>query len=122
LLFGAATAAMSLCAAVAMTEGPIAAYSALAVGLFNSIMFPTIFSITLERARAPKPATSGLLCLAIVGGAALPYAVGKIADLATLSIAFAAPALAYAAIAAFAGMAASSRNRPDIRERPLPVR
>jgi FHS family L-fucose permease-like MFS transporter len=122
LLLGAATAAMSLCAAVAMTEGPIAAYSALAVGLFNSIMFPTIFSITLERARSPKPATSGLLCLAIVGGAALPYAVGKIADLATLSIAFAAPALAYAAIAAFAGMAASSHNRSDMRERPLPVR
>lgn len=104
LLLLAASAASLLCLVVALLGGPVAGYAALAVGLFNSIMFPTIFTISLERSRASQAATSGLLCLAIVGGAMLPYIVGRMADQASLTASFMVPMLAYGVIAVF-GMA-----------------
>ena len=109
LLTIAAAAAMALSVAVVLLPGPTGAYAALAIGLFNSIMFPTIFSLTLERSSASVPATSGLLCVAIVGGAALPYIVGKIADAQSIPAAFVVPAVAYAVVAAFAVAAARAR-------------
>lgn len=109
LLTVATAVAALLCAVVAMSDGPVAAYSALAVGLFNSIMFPTIFTITLERSGASQASTSGLLCVAIVGGAILPFAVGRSADASSLTLAFLIPMLAYLIIAAFAVAAARTR-------------
>ncbi len=110
LLLGCAAAmAALLCVTVVLTDGLIAACAALAVGLFNSIMFPTIFTLTLERAGVARSSTSGLLCLAIVGGAILPYSVGMIADNVNLSIAFIVPMLAYAIITLFAMLAARAR-------------
>lgn len=109
LLFAAVVAGL-LCLIGAVTVGPVAAFATLAVGLFNSIMFPTIFSLTLERSSAPRSSTSGLLCLAIAGGAIIPFAVGWIADHATLSAALLVPMVAYGAIAAFA--AAARRRAP----------
>ena len=91
-----------LCVTVFATSGPIAGYAALAIGLFNSVMFPTIFSITLERSGVSQSATSGLLCLAIFGGALLPVAVGAVADQFGLNAAFAVPLVGYAVIASFA--------------------
>lgn len=102
LLLFCATIACSLCVTVAFTTGPVAGYAALAVGLFNSIMFPTIFTITLERSGVAQSSTSGLLCLAIVGGAILPAAFGLIGDKVSLSLAFLVPMIAYAIIAHFA--------------------
>lgn len=102
LLCGCALMAAGLSAMVTGLSGTVAGMAALSIGLFNSIMFPTIFSITLERSSASQSATSGLLCLAIVAGALLPLLVGVIADWLTLSLAFAVPALAYLAIGAFA--------------------
>ena len=75
-----ALGAALLCLAVTQLHGSTAAYLALSIGLFNSIMFPVIFTLTLERSTAAPAATSGLLCLAIVGGAILPYIYGLIAD------------------------------------------
>jgi MFS transporter, FHS family, L-fucose permease len=109
LLTIAAIVAATLCAIVAMSDGPLAAYSALAVGLFNSIMFPTIFTITLERSGVSQASTSGLLCVAIVGGAVLPFAVGRFADASSLSLSFVIPLMAYAMIAVFATLAAHAR-------------
>lgn len=63
------------------TFGVIAMFSILAVGLFNSIMFPTIFTLTLEGLGDLKPQASGLLCMAIVGGAIIPPAYGYLTDL-----------------------------------------
>lgn len=97
-----------LCLAVVATHGPVAGYAALAIGLFNSIMFPTIFTITLERSGVSQSSTSGLLCLAIFGGALLPVAVGTIADRFGLASSFVIPLAAYAFIAFFA--AAASRG------------
>ena len=109
LLVGCAAVAALLSLLAFLLEGPVAAYCALGVGLFNSIMFPTIFSITLERSNAPSSSTSGLLCMAIVGGAILPYFAGQVADLGGLHMAFVVPAVAYLGIVAFA--AAASRYR-----------
>ncbi|MEQ1689210.1 MAG: MFS transporter [Sphingopyxis sp.] len=115
LLLSAAAVATGLCATVALSGGAIAAFAALGVGLFNSIMFPTIFTITLERSGVSQSSTSGLLCLAIVGGAALPYAVGRFADNASLTLAFLVPMGAYALIALFAAMAARVHGHSTAR-------
>ncbi|QNJ97769.1 sugar MFS transporter [Constantimarinum furrinae] len=60
--------------------GMMAMWSILAVGLFNSIMFPTIFALTLEGLGDLKPQASGLLCMAIVGGAVIPPLYGFLTD------------------------------------------
>ena len=82
--------------------GEIAGVAALAIGFFNSIQFPTIFSLTLERSQAPTAPTSGLLCTAIVGGAILPVMAGYTADHVGLTLAFLIPSVSYVVIAIFA--------------------
>ena len=62
------------------SSGLVAMWSILAVGLFNSIMFPTIFTLTIEGQGDLKPQASGLLCTAIVGGAIIPPLYGLLAD------------------------------------------
>jgi MFS transporter, FHS family, L-fucose permease len=106
LLSAAAAVAAVLCLAVKLTPGALAGVAALCIGLMNSIMFPVIFTLTLERTSASRAATSGLLCMAIVGGAFLPRLVGIIADVAGLRTAYVVPMLAYACISVFAIAAA----------------
>ena len=109
---------------VLAVDGPVAGYAALAIGLFNSIMFPTIFTITLERSGVSQSATSGLLCLAIFGGALLPIAVGRIADTFGLSASFVIPLAAYAFIAFFAvaarGTGVTVMSEPQAGASPIP--
>lgn len=107
LLTIAATCAATLCFVVTQVPGGIGGYVALTIGVLNSIMFPVIFTLTLERSSAPASATSGLLCTAIVGGAALPLVAGRIADLSgSLTPAFFVPMLGYVGVAIFAVIAA----------------
>jgi FHS family L-fucose permease-like MFS transporter len=75
-------------------------------------MFPTIFTITLERAGVSQASTSGLLCVAIVGGAILPYGVGQMADQSSLTLSFLIPMLAYAVIAIFGLLSQGSKVDP----------
>ncbi|MDC3079391.1 sugar MFS transporter [Flavobacteriaceae bacterium] len=63
------------------TLGIVSMISILAVGLFNSIMFPTIFSLSLEGLDNLKPQASGILCTMIVGGAIIPPLYGYMTDL-----------------------------------------
>jgi FHS family L-fucose permease-like MFS transporter len=109
LLAIAAAVASLLCLIVSQVGGEIAAGAAIAVGLFNSIMFPVIFTVTLERSTASSAATSGLLCMAIVGGAILPVIAGLIADSAGLHAAFLLPMAAYAFISLIAMAASKAR-------------
>jgi len=113
LLTVAAAVAALLCLTVMLTPGALAGAAALSIGLMNSIMFPVIFTLTLERSTASRAATSGLLVMAIVGGAFLPRLVGVLADFAGLRAAYAVPMLAYACISAFA--IAASRVTPVAR-------
>ncbi|WP_404338251.1 MFS transporter [Sphingomonas sp. MMS12-HWE2-04] len=106
-LFTAIAAAM--CLYVFAVGGVSAGFVALAIGLFNSIMFPVIFTLTLERSTASQESTSGLLCTAIVGGAVLPLAVGKVADLHGYAFALIVPALCYAVLCGFAIAAGKAR-------------
>lgn len=82
--------------------GQHSGYAALGVGLFNSIMFPTIFTLTLERAGVSQSSTSGLLVLAISLGGIVPFLVARLADTVSLTSAFVVPALVYAMILLFA--------------------
>ncbi len=81
--------------------GAVAGWALLAVGLFNSIMFPTIFSLSLKGLGAKTAEGSGLLCMAIVGGAVLPLATGALADATTIATALAIPIICYVVIAIF---------------------
>ena len=110
--------AAALCLIVTQTTGVTAAYCAIAIGFFNSIMFPTIFTLTLERSTAPIPATSGLLVFGIIGGAILPPVAGLIADNATtLNPVFYVPLIGYLLLVAFA--VGASRKKPHDREAPV---
>jgi len=116
LIFNTAVAA-TLCLVVTQTSGATAAYAAIAIGFFNSIMFPTIFTLTLERSTAPVPATSGLLVFGIIGGAILPPVAGQIADnSATLNPVFYVPLIGYILLVgfAFAASRARIRNAPAV--------
>src|SRR5690606_18206639 len=62
------------------TYGLVSMWSILAVGLFNSIMFPTIFALTIDGLGDLKPQASGLLCMAIFGGAVIPPMFGFLTD------------------------------------------
>ncbi len=94
--------AVAMCLYVAFVGGVGAGFVALAIGLFNSIMFPVIFTLTLERSTASEAATSGLLCTAIFGGAVIPLIVGLVSGALGHGAAFVVPALCYAALCAFA--------------------
>ena len=97
----AAAGAGALALIAAGAHGPLAGWALLAVGLMNSIMFPTIFSLALEGLGARTPEGSGLLCMAIVGGAIVPVIGGLVADATTLAVALAVPVACYAAIGVF---------------------
>lgn len=108
-LFTAMAAAM--CLYVMTVGGTGAGFVALAIGLFNSIMFPVIFTLTLERSRAATEATSGLLCTAIIGGAFLPLATGKLADVTqSFTASFLVPAICYVLLMIFAFLAGAARK------------
>ncbi|MDB6083242.1 MAG: glucose transporter, partial [Gammaproteobacteria bacterium] len=85
----------------ANATGPVSAWSLLAIGLFNSIMFPTIFSLASEGLGKRTAEGSGVICMAIVGGAIVPLIAGKAADLWGLKAALWVPAACYFGIFAF---------------------
>ncbi|MBU0559426.1 MAG: sugar MFS transporter [Bacteroidetes bacterium] len=81
------------------TSGPVAMWSILSVGLFNSIMFPTIFTLAIDGLGKHTGQASGILCTAIVGGALLPVLQGYFADNIGIQMAFFIPVLCYVYIA-----------------------
>jgi FHS family L-fucose permease-like MFS transporter len=86
----------------AVTTGTLSGYSLLAIGLMNSIMFPTIFALASEKLGSRTADGSGIINVAIFGGAVVPLATGAIADVSgSLAVALALPALCYAIIAGF---------------------
>jgi FHS family L-fucose permease-like MFS transporter len=90
-----------LVAVSGLSVGMVAAVSILAIGLFNSIMFPTIFTLAIEELGEETPQGSGLLCLAIVGGAIIPLLTGVMADRFGLPHALFVPVICYIWILAY---------------------
>jgi len=77
------------------STGDVAMWSILAVGFFNSIMFPTIFTLAVKGLGSMTSKGSGLVCQAIVGGALIPLVQGVAADSIGIQLSFIVPMLCY---------------------------
>ena len=98
VLSGAAAIVVTLLTISANTQGPISGWSLLAIGLFNSIMFPTIFTLASDGLGRRAAEGSGVICMAIVGGALVPPLTGRAADIWGLKQALIVPAVCYIGI------------------------
>jgi len=96
-----AAAAFCLVVSSMSLSGDSAGWTMLAVGLFNSVMFPLIFALTSEGLGARIAEGAGLCCVAIVGGAIVPVFTGSLADATNLTTAFVVPAICYVGILSF---------------------
>jgi FHS family L-fucose permease-like MFS transporter len=94
LAFNAAVAAL-LVLATMLTFGHVALWSVVAIGLFNSIMFPNIFTLGIEKFGPLTGKVSSLLVMAIVGGAIIPLAQGALADHIGVHHAYVLPLVCY---------------------------
>lgn len=102
LLGGFALAVVVLLGITVTTSGGVATWAVVSIGVFNSIMFPTIFALAIARLGALTGQASSLLVMAIVGGAVIPLAMGWLADNHGLQLSFLLPVLCYAYIAFYA--------------------
>ena len=108
----AALVAAILVAASMLTLGHVAMWTIIAVGLFNSVMFPTIFTLAIEGLGPLTGDGSGLLVAAIIGGAIIPELQGLLADRIGIHHAFFLPILCYFYIAFYGFI--GSHKRPAI--------
>lgn len=101
LAFNASMAILLLFVTV-LTDGSLAMWAVLSIGLFNSIMFPTIFSLAVKGLGKHTSQASGIICLAIVGGAIVPLLQGMIADYIGVHLAYIMPVICYIYIGYYA--------------------
>jgi MFS transporter, FHS family, L-fucose permease len=101
VLAAVAAAVVALLLISATSTGAVSGWSLLAVGLFNSIMFPTIFTLASEGLGSRAAEGSGIICMAIVGGAIVPRITGIAADHWDLKLALTVPAVCYCIILIF---------------------
>ncbi len=99
-VFSLCTSALALVTVV--LSGHVAMWAILSVGFFNSIMFPTIFTLGVKKLGKHTPQGSGALCVGIVGGALVPILSGAVADIANIQISFIVPAVCYLYITFYA--------------------
>jgi len=99
VLFFNASVAVTLIFIAVFTSGTLAMIAILFVGLCNSIMFPTIFSLAIQGLGKHTSQGSGILCLAIVGGAIIPLFQGFLADNIGVQLSFLLPIVCYVFIA-----------------------
>ena len=105
----AALAAFTLVTTTILTHGHLAMFALLAVGICNSIMFPSIFTLGIQGLGSLTSKGSSVMIAAIVGGAIIPLATGKLADRIGLHAAFLLPAICYVYITCL-GFAAMRRK------------
>jgi FHS family L-fucose permease-like MFS transporter len=111
LMFHALGAAV-LVLVTMLATGSTAMWSVIAVGLFNSIMFPTIFTIAIDGLGKHTGQGSGILCMAIVGGALIPVIQGALADRIGIHHCFIIPVACYLYIAWY-GVAGHPVKKPS---------
>jgi len=110
----AAIAVITLLTISANTVGVASGWSLLSIGLFNSIMFPTIFTLANEGLGTRAAEGSGVICMAIVGGAIVPLVTGNAADLWGLKHALVVPAACYFTILSFGWFARRPLSAPRL--------
>jgi FHS family L-fucose permease-like MFS transporter len=113
LLAIVASGALALVAISMLTNGYLAVGSILLVGLFNSIMFPTIFTLAIAGLGPLTGEGSGLLIMAIVGGAAIPVIQGMMADKVGIHHAFILPLACYVYVAYYGLVGSKIRHLHD---------
>jgi FHS family L-fucose permease-like MFS transporter len=100
---------------IAMTSvGHTAMWVMLAIGLFNSIMFPTIFALAIDGLGAHTGEGSGVLCMAIVGGAIVPRLQGWVADSIGILNSYVVPAICYLYVAFYGLKGYRPSSRPAV--------
>jgi FHS family L-fucose permease-like MFS transporter len=103
LLLGGFAVSTSVLVAISMlSSGHVALWSIILVGFFNSIMFPSIFTLGVAELGPLTGDGSGVMIMAIVGGALIPLAQGAIADRIGIHHAFFLPVICYVYILFFA--------------------
>ena len=115
-LFAACAGALLL--TTMLSHAALAMWSVIAIGLFNSIMFPTIFTVAIEKLGLLTSKASSLLVMGIVGGAVVPLAQGWLSDIIGIQHAFVLPLLCYGFIAWYA--LRGSRLDPALAAAPQP--
>ncbi|MGZ3764053.1 MAG: L-fucose:H+ symporter permease [Mucilaginibacter sp.] len=85
-----------------MVDGNFSVYAVMAIPFFMSIMFPTIFSLSIRGLGEKTKLGSSLLIMGIVGGAVIPLALGKVSDLSSIRVAYLIPLICFAYIFYFA--------------------
>jgi MFS transporter, FHS family, L-fucose permease len=98
----AALVASALVCTSMLTYGHVAMWSIILVGLFNSVMFPSIFTLAIDKLGPLTGDGSGALIMAIVGGAIIPVIQGVLADRIGIHHAFIFPAICYLYIVYYA--------------------
>ena len=98
----AALAACLLVSTSMLTFGSVAMWTIILVGFFNSVMFPSIFTLGIAELGTLTGDGSGLLVMAIVGGAIIPVIQGALADRIGIHHAFVLPIICYLYIAFYA--------------------
>ena len=114
VLAAVAAGAIALILLSANSTGLVSGWALLAIGLMNSIMFPTIFTLASEGLGPRAAQGSGVIATAIVGGAIVPWMTGRLADVGGLRLSLVLPAGCYLIIAAF-GVYARRSGRPAAR-------
>jgi FHS family L-fucose permease-like MFS transporter len=99
-----------LLAAAVMTTGMLSVYALVGVQFFMSIMFPTIFALSIRGLGAKTKMGSSLVIMAIVGGAVFPVIMGQVSDVSTIQIAYIVPAVCFLVVLYFAVRNNSIKN------------
>lgn len=102
LLFGTSLIAALISAIIAITASPLGFWLLIPLQFFMSILFPTIFSLSVSSLKQAPPMASSLLIMSIVGGAFFPLAMGAISDEFGLNIAYIIPAICFLPVCFFA--------------------
>jgi MFS transporter, FHS family, L-fucose permease len=108
-----------ICAAVGIAfSGLPAVFAIVLVGFFNSIMFPTIFALSLKNLGPLTKRASSFLVMSIIGGGLIPPVMGKISDLSNIQKAFIVPVICYLYVIYFAARGYKPSPAPAFSESP----
>jgi FHS family L-fucose permease-like MFS transporter len=114
VLIGAAAVAIVLLSVSANISGDASGWALLAIGLCNSVMYPTIFSLACRDLGAHAAEGSGIIVLASVGGGLVPLLTGFTADHVGLKMALVIPAISYIVIGSFGVFVKRPRSAPPV--------
>jgi FHS family L-fucose permease-like MFS transporter len=101
-LLGIFSTSAAVCAIIAIfMTGPVSVWAVVLLGFFDSIMFPTIFALSIKNLGVYTKLGSSLLVMSIIGGAIVPAMMGYISDRSSIQAAFSVPLICYAIVIYF---------------------